>query len=222
MKSLFLSIALLCSFTLFSQTNLAGSYGYTLESPVGVTKDERAIPGGRLVLVKMEGNLYRFWLDVLSKGPDFNRVETDATISFINDTASFDNTFEDAAGTCLLKFKVNGKTISVKSHGGVAACGSGLLADGEYTWLAKQPKIDNAWLRTQYPHAPTMKVEIELAQMYADQDGLQSFTPKRMMMKGDTFLAIAETDVAVYTEIIRPDGTLSHGWLRKKDIKMKD
>ena len=73
--------------------------------------EENSGPSGSLVLVRMDGNKYRFWLDVIIGRPDYNRGETDGTITFVNDTASFDNTYEDAEHPCILKFKLAGNTI---------------------------------------------------------------------------------------------------------------
>ena len=222
MRKLLLAAALSISFFVHGQADLSGSYGYLLEQPDNATKDEHAVPGGRLVLIKMENNLYRFWLDVMTKGPDFNRMETDGTLQFVNDTASFDNTFEDAAQSCILKFRKSGNTIVITTHGGALGCGSGLQANGAFTRFENQQKLDNNWLREQYPHAPLYKVTAAAAEFYQDQDGFRSFTPKRSFNKGETFLAIAETDKTVYTEMVMPDGTLRYGWLRKTDIKIKD
>ena len=222
MRILLLAITMSVFLVAGAQENLTGAYGYKLEEPVATNTSEHAVPGGLLVLVKMEKNMYRFWLDVLSKGPDFNRTETDGTLQFINDTASFDNTFEDAAQACILKFKRTGNQITIRSEGGAAGCGSGLQANGDYPKLEKQPKLDDNWLRAQYPHAPVYKVNSAAAAFYRDQDGFQSFTPKRTLSKGNTFLAIAETETTVYTEMFLPDGTLQYGWLRKQDIKIKD
>lgn len=221
MRSSLLLILVFFGLSASAQTDLSGAYGFTLESPAS-PKDNHAVPGGRLVLLKMESNLYRFWLDVLSKGPEFDRMETDATLLFVNDTASFDNTFEDAVSECYLKFRRSGNTIVIKSEGGPAACGDGLQPDGVYTKLDKQPKLDNAWLKAQYPHAGTMKIASPGAEMYRDEDGYQSFSPRRVLSKGDEFLAIAETEKTIYTEMVQADGTLKYGWIRKSDIKMKD
>ena len=120
MRSSLLLILVFLGLSVSAQTDLSGTYGFTLESPAS-PKDNHAVPGGRLVLLKMESNLYRFWLDVLSKGPEFDRMETDATLLFVNDTASFDNTFEDAVSECYLKFRRSGNTIVIKSEGGPEA-----------------------------------------------------------------------------------------------------
>ncbi|HMU47046.1 MAG TPA: hypothetical protein PKC72_11800, partial [Chitinophagaceae bacterium] len=118
MKKIFqLTFPLLFFTCCFGQENFTGVYGYSmpLENNTAA-KEKSAVPGGRLVLIKMEGNQYRFWLDVLTGPPGYNRVETDGTITFRNDTASFDNTYEDAADPCILKFKKTGKTISINSQ----------------------------------------------------------------------------------------------------------
>lgn len=223
MKKIFQLTSLLLFFTCcFAQENFTGVYGYSmpLENNSSV-KEKSAVPGGRLVVIKMEGNQYRFWLDVLTGPPGYNRGETDGTITFRNDTASFDNTYEDAADPCVLKFKKTGKTISINSQSTSFNCGfgNGVNADGEYTWLEKQEILNNDWLKKQYPQAPKFKIASAKAEMYSDQDGFKSFNNKLLVSKGDAFLNIAETEKTVYTEFIDKNGYLKWGWIRKIDIK---
>lgn len=227
MKKIILSVSFLwlalCS---LAQENYTGIYGYT----AGLRNDQppkeiNAIPGGRLVLIKIKGNMYRFWLDVMSGAPGYNRGETDGTITFKNDTASFDNTFEDAIDPCILKFKKTGATIiTIVSQSSSFNCGfgNGVNADGEYKWLQKQEILNNKWLKKQYPQAPVLKIASEKAQVYQDEDGLRSFTQKEFVLGGDLILNITETEKTVYTELIRPDGTLKYGWIRKTDISMNN
>lgn len=127
MKKIFpLCLFLLGSLFAIAQKDLTGAYGYSL-TPVKSTtvKDKNAVPGGQLVLIRMEANKYRFWLDVLDQALPVIIAETDGTISFVNDTASFDNTFEDAEHPCVLHFKISGNTISINSHSTSFNCGFG-------------------------------------------------------------------------------------------------
>ena len=108
MKKIFIPV-ILSVMTLFTaaQQNISGTYGYKIKVQGTPSKTEKiAGPTGKLVLLKMEGNKYRFWLDVTVGAPSYNAGETDGTITFVNDTASFDNTFEGASQSCILKFKI--------------------------------------------------------------------------------------------------------------------
>lgn len=205
-----------------SQVNLTGTYGYSmpLENKESEQK-ESTVPGGRLILIRIEGNQYRFWLDVLTGPPGYNRGETDGTITFVNDTASFDNTYEDAENPCILKFQRKGKSITINSQSTSFNCGfgNGVSADGEYTWLEKQEILNNDWLKKQYLNAPVLEIKSDKVQLYHDQDGFQSFYPKKYLSKNDSFLNIAETEKTVYTEFIDSTGNLKWGWIRKSDIK---
>ncbi|MBK6992711.1 MAG: hypothetical protein IPH34_13190 [Chitinophagaceae bacterium] len=101
----------------FSQTDHSGLYSYTNKIKVKAPASEKARgPNGQLVLLKMEGNLYRFWLDVTTGWPNYNVGETDGTITLVNDTASFDNTFEDAERPCILKFQLSNNVITINSQ----------------------------------------------------------------------------------------------------------
>lgn len=205
-----------------AQKDLSGAYGYTL--PVSKTqppKDKTAIPGGELVLVKMEDNKYRFWLDVLTGPPGYNRGETDGTISFVNDTASFDNTFEDAENPCILKFKITGSTITINSQSTSFNCGfgNGVNADGEYPRLKTQPVVDNKWLRKEYSSSPMATAGSGKTEVFQDENCLVPFAPRKFAAKGDSFLSIAETTKSIYTEYFTGPGKFVWGWIKKSDIK---
>jgi len=84
-KLIFLFLVLSACLTAHSQKDLSGAYGYTLPlEKAQPPKNKSAIPGGQLVLIRMEENKYRFWLDVLTGPPGYNRGETDGTIVFEN------------------------------------------------------------------------------------------------------------------------------------------
>ncbi len=205
----------------YGQVNYSGTYGYNISMDAAqIPKEITSVPGGVLVLLKMEDNQYRFWLDVLNGPPGFNRGETDGTITFKNDTASFDNTFEDAENPCILKFKKTGKIITINSGSTSFNCGfgNGVNADGEYIWKKKQEPLDNNWLKKQYPQAPTIILRQQV-ELFKDENATQPFSPKKYLAKGTTILNIAETDVATYTELIAADGSFKYGWIKKTGVK---
>lgn len=222
MKKIFLFVALLATFVVTAQPNLSGAYGYSFkpEGPTGNDKQATG-PAGKLVLLKMEGNKYRFWLDVTIGWPNYNVGETDGTISFVNDTASFDNTFEDATNPCILKFKLTGTTITINSMSTSFNCGfgNGVNADGEYKKLKTQPALNNAWLKKEYPQAPTIVITAGKAELYQDQNALHPFVPQYYFVKGDKLLNISETKTTVYVEFITVKGQLMYGWIKKTDVK---
>lgn len=221
MKQLFfLLIAVTAAVTVSAQKDLTGAYGYTM--PLQKTqppKDKSAVPGGQLVLIKMEDNKYRFWLDVLAGPPGYNRGETDGTITFVNDTASFDNTYEDAEHPCILKFKLTGTTITINSQSTSFNCGfgNGVNADGEFARLKTQPVLDSKWLRKEYSSSP-MAVAAGKAELFQDENCLVPFSPKKYFSKGETFISIAETIKSIYTEYIPSAGKFIWGWIKKSDI----
>lgn len=203
-----------------AQKDLSGAYGYSL--PVSKTqppKDKTAIPGGQLILVKMEDNKYRFWLDVLTGPPGYNRGETDGTILFVNDTASFDNSYEDAEHPCILRFKITGSSISINSQSTSFNCGfgNGVNADGEYPRLKTQPVLDNKWLRKEYPSTPMATASSGKAELFQDENCLVPFSPKKYFSKGEIFLSIAETNKSIYTEYFNASGKFIWGWIKKSE-----
>lgn len=221
-KITFLTIFFLSAMLLNGQTDFSGLYSYKSSSEKMVAgKESSTIPGGRLVLLKMEGNQYRFWLDVMNGPPGYNRGETDGTIIFRNDTASFDNTFEDAELPCILSFKINGKVISINSHSTSFNCGfgNGVTADGDFTKDKVQPTFNNAWLKKQYYMTPSAVVSVESAQLYADAT-CQNAKPQSFN-KGDVLLSIADNTSTFYTEYITEQGKFIYGWLFKSAVKLK-
>lgn len=223
MKKTVLPLLALCmSLVAMAQKDLSGAYGYTLNTPKAqLPKDKSAIPGGQLVLIRMEENKYRFWLDVLNGPPGFNRGETDGTIVFVNDTASFDNTFENAEHPCILKFKISGSVISINSQSTSFNCGfgNGVNADGEYARLKTQPVLDNKWLRKEYSSSPMATASSGKTEIFQDENCLVPFSPRKFLGKGETFLSIAETTKSVYTEMIPAPGKFTWGWIKKNDIR---
>lgn len=219
MKKIFFLFVIAFSFCYASaQTNYAGTYAYTAANP-DYPKDKNAIPGGTLVLVKMEGNKYRFWLDVLNGPPGWNRGETDGTISFAGDSASFDNTYEDATHPCILKFKMVKNTINVNSQSTSFNCGfgNGVTADGDYPKLKVQPVIDNKWLNDQYHESPVVTISSKKALLYHDENCRMQ--KEGSIAKGISLLNISETENTFYTEYINPQGKFIYGWIKKTDIK---
>lgn len=219
MKKIFFLFAMaFCFCNTDAQTNYAGVYGYTTENS-NLPKDKSAIPGGTLVLVKMEGNKYRFWLDVLNGPPGWNRGETDGTISFVNDTASFDNSYEDAAQPCILKFKMTNNTININSQSTSFNCGfgNGVHADGDYPKLKVQPVIDNKWLNDQYHESPVMTITSKKALLYHDENCRMQ--KDGSFVKGISLLNVSETENTFYTEYINPQGKFMYGWIKKSDAK---
>ena len=217
-----LTLLVLSTILCFSQTDHSGLYSYTNKIKVKAPASEKARgPNGQLVLLKMEGNLYRFWLDVTTGWPNYNVGETDGTITLVNDTASFDNTFEDAERPCILKFQLSNNVITINSQSTSFNCGfgNGVHADGEYTFDKVQPKLDNIWLQKEYYSSPTIEVIKNKAQLYSDENCLYAKT--QFFVKGNKLLSIAENQTSIYTEFITPDGKFMWGWLNKKDVKIK-
>jgi hypothetical protein len=224
MKRIFaLAICVLVCLPIFAQVNLSGSYGYTLPNE-DFPKDNSNIPGGNLVLIRMEGNKYRFWLDVLIGPPGYNRGETDGAIIFKNDTASFDNTFEDATNPCILKFKISGNTININSLSTSFNCGfgNGVNADGDYARLAAQPPLNNEWLKKEYYGSPMAVVTAAKAEVFQDENCMNSFTKIQYFVKGDSLISVTENKNTLYTEYITPAGKFIYGWLKKSDLKITE
>lgn len=208
-----------------AQKDLTGAYGYSspIQGNPGNDKDATG-PEGLLVLMKMHGNTYRFWLNVTIGWPNYNVGESDGTLTIVNDTASFDNTMEDAEHPCILKFSVKGKTIHINSMSTSFNCGFGnqVHADGDYAWLQQQPALNNAWLREQYFSSPLFTVTSKKAEIFQDENCRRAFPKKQYFIQGDKVLAVAEYEKTVYVEYITPKGQFVYGWVRKTDGRLEE
>lgn len=218
MKKLVFFLPLLLACCMLSAQDLSGTYGYTMPLDE-LPKDRSAIPGGTLVLVKTEGNTYRFWLDVLTGPPGWNRGETDGTITFKNDTAGYEFSFEDDDHPCILKFKVSGKTISINSQSTSLHCGfgNGVYADGDFAWMKPQQKLDNKWLLSQYPGSAMATIKNSNIRIYKDE--LCQKVSGLTLPKGTVVPQIALEEEAFYTEYINAQGKLVLGWIKLSDNK---
>lgn len=223
MKSAFMTA---CLATLFlaaqAQNDLTGAYGFSLPAPAEAPASEKNKGfQARLILIRMEGSLYRFWLDVQNGWPGYHVGETDGTISFKNDSASFDNTFEDATHPCILGFRLQGKTIRINSHSTSFNCGfgQGVYADGDYVRLSAQPALNQEWLEKEYGNSPHMRVNVSRAELFRDETGRIPFSPRRYLAKDTRLISIAETETLIYTELIPAPGQFTWGWLRKTELR---
>jgi len=222
---LFITGLMMLSLITEAQTNYSGAYGYTLKPKRNANNNKEATgPSGKLVLLKMEGNKYRFWLDVTIGAPSYNSGETDGTITIINDTASFDNTFEDALNPCILKFKVEDNLVLISSASNSFNCGFGnnVSADGAYTKLKEQPVINNEWLKKQYHQSPTIEITGNKVELFQDENCQHPFVKKQFFNKGQKLPGIAETEKTYYVEEISADGKLIYGWIKKTAVKIVD
>jgi hypothetical protein len=211
--------------TLFStgqaQQDLSGAYGFALPAPPEAPAPEKNKGlQARLVLLRMEGSLYRFWLDVQNGWPGYHVGETDGTISFKNDTASFDNTFEDATHPCILGFRLMGNTLRINSHSTSFNCGfgQGVHADGDYARLPVQPVLNQEWLEKEYGNSPYVRVHVNRAELFRDETGRTPFSPRRYLVKDTRIMSIGETENMIYTELIPAAGQFTWGWLRKTEL----
>lgn len=213
----------MCTGCAYAQTNYTGAYGYSFKPKGNPPKEAlSAGPSGTVVLQKIEDNKYRFWLDVTIGWPSYNLGETDGIISFANDTASFDNTFEGATNSCILKFRISNNVVSINSPSSSFDCGfgNGVHADGDYTRLKKQPLINNQWLKQQYHESPTVMITANKAELFRDEACLHPFIPQQYVFKGNKLLSVAETEKTFYTEFINPEGKFIYGWLKKSGVKI--
>jgi hypothetical protein len=95
-------------------------------------------------------------------------------------------------------------------------------ANGNYAWLQEQQKLNNEWLKKEYPEATKFKITAAKAELFRDENCLHPFSKKQFLVREESFLNIAETEKTVYTEFITREGQFRYGWVKKTDIKVED
>jgi hypothetical protein len=223
MKKYLLFFSVLCISTIcLGQINYSGEYGYSFKPQGKPPKDEAGEgPQGNLTLLKIDENVYRFWLDVNKGWPSYNMGEADGTITIKGDSAVSDNTYESAENKCLLHFyfKKDKVVIATDANGFDCGFGHGVYADGDYKRKKKQPVMNNAWLKKQSQEAEPYKVVAVKAVLYDDENLTKA--KKQYFIKGDVVLNIKENDKAIYTEFIAANGKFIYGWIKKSDLVKK-
>lgn len=215
---------LIVSNSAFSQASLSGLYSYASKPEGNPPKDEgNNGPAGTISLLKMEGNKYRFWLDVTIGWPSYNQGQLDGIIVFKADAASFEVNFEDDEHPCKLAFRKKGSTITINSQSTSYNCGfgQGVVADGAYTKDKKQPTMNNAWLKEQYSQSSFMIVT-KMTPVYQDENCRRPHLQAISFAKDQKLPNIDERQNSVYTEYITPAGKFIYGWVKKKDVKLLD
>lgn len=220
----FISSMIACFFTLIvtAQVNYSGAYGYAYKPHGNPPKEYRNEgPTGDLVLLRIENNTYKFWLDLNKGWPSYNMGEASGFITLDHDSASFDNTFEGAEGKCILHFKVSAAKVKVSTDANSFDCGFGnaVVADGNYQKQTKQPVLNNKWLRNYYSNMDTAVILSDKAVIYEDKK--LEHPKKQFFVKGDVIAMVDEDDNSVYTEFISPGGKFVWGWVKKDSLKIK-
>jgi hypothetical protein len=222
---LFLSSFILFGIASFSQSNFSGIYSYSFKAAGNPPQEHvNEGPAGSLSLLKMDGNKYRFWLDVNIGWPSYNQGIVDGTLTWKNDAAFFEVNFEGDEHPCQLYFKKKGNMITIDSRSTSFNCGfgHGVSADGDYARDKKQPLMNAAWLKEQYSQSSYMVVVAKKALLYQDEAGLRPYPAGTYFVKGNRLVNIDELENTVYTEFITPAGKFVYGWVRKKDVKLLD
>ncbi len=221
-KYLFVLAVLFISNSVAGQVNYSGEYGYSYK-PQGKAPKEFANEGaqGNLGLLKIDENVYRFWLDINKGWPSYNMGEATGTITIKGDSAVYDNSYENAKSKCLLHFYFKKDKVVLTADAVSFDCGfgNGVYADGSYMRKKKQPVLNNAWLKKQNFDTEVYKVTAAKAIVYEDEKTTKA--KKQYFVKGDEVQNVTENDTAIYTEFIAANGKFIYGWIKKADMVKK-
>lgn len=209
----------------FSQADFSGVYGR--REPL--SKEMRDFfkelkPGAddfgydlKLILKKVSGNKYKFWLYVCKGFPSYNSGQVDGFIEFNNTKARF-RLFDDIVGSCKLDFSFNGKSVFIDHDYGNGYCGFGanVTAQGIYPLKRKQVKMEDIEETFQYD-AEESRIATAKAYIYKNQTDTNPST--QYFIKGDRIPLLKDELDRVYTEFISMSGKFVYGWVKKTDLK---
>lgn len=207
-------------FNVFAQTDYTGIYSFSFPvnremSDLKPSKEDGG-PSGQLIVAKMNGGNYSFWLSVNRGWPSYNNGFISGKIQVKNENAIFSQQDEYSNGTCVLKFTFKQGLIEIVSDG-YEHCGFGhaVYADGNYK---KSKKIlSNAYFFSSLEGMGDVKtIKSEKAILYTDSN-LQS-PSKQYFIKNDKVYASQISKNAIFVEYMAKGQKYVYGWLKKEDL----
>lgn len=210
---------------LFSQQDYSGVYGE--KSPLSKelrevykefnpSKDDFGYDA-KLILKKVSGNRYKFWLYVCKGFPSYNSGQIDGFIEFDNMKAKF-RLVDDIVGSCKLDFSFNNKSVVIDHdyENGYCGFGANVTAQGVYPLKRKQVKTKDIEETFQYDVEEAI-IATTKAYIYKNQTDINP--SMQYFVKGDRILLLKEESDRVYTEFISMSGKFVCGWVNKTDLK---
>ncbi|QNA45628.1 hypothetical protein [Lacibacter sediminis] len=218
-------IPLLFQQQLFSQQDYSGVYG----EKIPLSKEMREVYkelspdkddfgyDAKLILKKVSGNKYKFWLYVCKGFPSYNSGQIDGFIEFNSMKSKF-RLVDDIVGSCKLDFSVNGKTILIDHdyENGYCGFGANVTAQGVYPLKRKQVRTEDIEETFQYD---VEEVTIAKAKAYIYKNQNDMNPSMQYFVKGDRILLLKDEINRVYTEFISASGKFVFGWVNKTDLK---
>lgn len=218
-------MSLLLHQQLFAQQDYSGVYGE--KSPL--SKELREVykdlnPGKedfgyetKLVLKKVSGNRYKFWLYVCKGFPSYNSGQIDGFVEFTNAKAAF-RLGDNVVSRCKLDFTFYGKSVSVDHdyENGYCGFGANVTAQSVYPLKRKQVKTKDIAATFQYE---VEEVAVAAARAYIYKNHTDTNPSSQYFVKGDRILLLNDESDRIYTEYISASGKFVYGWVNRADLQ---
>lgn len=210
---------------LFSQQDYSGVYGEksTLSKELREVYKELNLGeedfgyDAKLILKKVNGNKYKFWLYVCKGFPSYNSGQIDGFIHFKKDSSKL--LFTDSVwGGCSLLFVYKRNSFIVEHDYVFGGCGFGanVTAQGVYPLKRKQVKTEDIEKVFQYE---VEEATITTAKAYIYKNQTDINPSMQYFVKGDRILLLKDESDRFYTEFISTSGKFVYGWVNKTHLK---
>jgi hypothetical protein len=206
-----------------AQISYTGHYGYhesrkdLLSRFPGtmIGKDESGFQDD-LVIVKLDGNRYKFWLYIVKGYPGYNSGHTEGIILIVKDTAVFIEPDTILSTTCKLIFRFSKNNVEVIQ--GFSNCGFGanVYAEGDYPRKSLKATITDIMNTYQYDIS-TSTVITAKSFIYDEASAIK--VSKKYFIKGDKVYASEEEGDFMFARFMSKTGKYTEGWIKKSTIR---
>jgi hypothetical protein len=203
-----------------AQTDFTGIYSYSFPIDRELTNikpgKEDGGPSAELIVAKMEGDQYHFWLNISRGWPSYNNGFISGSVVLIKGKGTYIQQDPYGDGNCVLHFTFKPLLIEIVSEG-YEHCGFGhnVYADGSFK---KSKKI----LTSEYLFASmegmgtVQEIKTEKAIIYKDSNLL--IPTKQYFIKKDKVYTSELSNKGIRITYIAKGQKYVYGWIRKEDL----
>ncbi|RXK62591.1 hypothetical protein ESA94_06220 [Lacibacter luteus] len=220
----FIFVAFLIS-PAYSQTDFSGVYGK--REPLSKEmreffKEQKPVSDDfgydlKLILKKVSGFRYKFWLYVNKGFPSYNSGQIDGFVEFKADSALY-LLSDSIYGGCKLLFKNKESSFFVEHDYEYGGCGFGANVTAHGTYPLKSRLVKTNDIKSVYQFE-VEELIIKNAKAFIYSTATEKQPTKQYFIKGDKILNITEQEDRIYTEYISANGKFISGWINKGDIQ---
>lgn len=221
MKIYFITLFLnLSGIVALAQTDYTGIYSYSFPVDRNITHikpgKEDGGASGELILAKMEGEQYNFWLNINRGWPSYNNGYIGGIINIEKGKATLSQQDPYEAGFCILNFTFKTGLIEIVSEG-YEHCGFGnaVYADGKF--MKSKKILTGEYLFSMFEGMGTVKeIKSDKAIIYKDSNLL--VPTKQYFIRKDKVYTSEISANGIRIQYIAKGQKYVYGWIRKEDL----